>query len=577
MWEHVTEEDRHRDLSWVRDGMLAGTLAWCCDGSYKKKVAPTASGAGWVLYCRKTGNLIEGYFYEISDDAGSYRGEQLGMCAVHHLIAAVSRFFSIRKWRTRVCCDNEGTIKVSRRRLVRIRSSMSCNDILRNIRTSRKDTDAVIDYFHVEGHMDRYFADKDLTLEQWLNKKCDLLAKRAVDKWIRLRLPYPGLQLLPREDAALIVDGTKVTGDIGEAVRYAQGREEARAYLVGRKKWSNEKFDEVDWKRLDMCLKGKAKGFNIWLSKQCSGFCGTRVQVGYYSGDALADVSCPNCGEREDDAHLCQCPDEDRTKLLQENTDDLESWMNKGGKTNCDIAYWIPKWIKCRGVKKLQDMGRMSGDMLALAKGQDLIGYRHFMEGRISTKFWSIQSRHLALSDGHMNGAEWTKGFISRILKITQSQWFYRNISFHDKQHGYAKRKRVEELDHQIRQLSDTNPRNIPQDSRFLLERDGNDLSKESVLKKEYYVEAMEAAIKAGRRIAAMGRRARKTRQRMNRLIKRNKRLGVFGVMREIREDMSSRGELFSNVTSFGRQGDGKRGATAMGIMGSNKRFKPGD
>ena len=222
-------------------------------------------------------------------------------------------------------------------------------------------------------------------------------------------------------------------------------------------------------------------------------------------------------------------------------------------------------------------MGRMSGDMLALAKGQDLIGYRHFMEGRISTKFWSIQSRHLALSDGHLNGTEWTKGFISRILKITQSQWFYRNVSFHDKQHGYAKRKRVEELDHQIRQLSDTNPRNIPQDSSFLLERDRIDLGKESVLKKEYYVEAMEAAIKAGRRIAAMGRRARKVKQRMNRLVKRNKRLGVFGVMKEIREDMSGRGDLISNVTSFRRQGDGKRGATAMRLMGSNKRYKPGD
>ena len=98
--------------------------------------------------------------------------------------------------------------------------------------------------------------------------------------------------------------------------------------------------------------------------------------------------------------------------------------MNEGGKTKCDIAYWIPKWIKCRGVKKLQEMGRMSGDMLALANGQDLIGYRHFMEGRISTKFWTIQSRHLALSDGHLSGTEWTKGFISRILKITQSQWF---------------------------------------------------------------------------------------------------------------------------------------------------------
>ena len=117
------------------------------------------------MYCTKTGNILKGYFYETSEDAGSYRGEQLGMCAVHHLIAALSLFFPTMEWRTRVCCDSEGTVKMSRRRLVRIRSKMGCSDILRNIRTSRKDMKVVIDYFHVDGHMDRYFADKDLTLE----------------------------------------------------------------------------------------------------------------------------------------------------------------------------------------------------------------------------------------------------------------------------------------------------------------------------------------------------------------------------------------------------------------------------
>ena len=87
----------------------------------------------------------------------------------------------------------------------------------------------------------------------------------------------------------------------------------------------------------------------------------------------------------------------------------------------------------------------------------------------------------------------------------------------------------------------------------------------------------MEAAVKAGRRMAAMGRRAKKAKRKMCRQLKRNKRLGVFDVMKEIRENMSSRGDLISKITSVRRQGDGKRGATAMGIMGSNKRFKPGD
>ena len=81
---------------------------------------------------------------------------------------------------------------------------------------------------------------------------------------------------------------------------------------------------------------------------------------------------------------MCSCPDEDRTRLIVDNTDDQEVWMNKGGKTHSEITYWIPRWIKCRGVRRLQDMGNMTGEMKILAKSQDLIGFRHFMEGRIS-------------------------------------------------------------------------------------------------------------------------------------------------------------------------------------------------
>ena len=110
---------------------------------------------------------------------------------------------------------------------------MGCAEILQNIRTSRKGTEATIKkYFHVDGHMDCYFADDKLTLEQWLNKQCDFLAKMTIDKWISQGLPHPGLQLLPREDAALIVSGLKVTGDIGDAIHFAKGMEEAREFLV---------------------------------------------------------------------------------------------------------------------------------------------------------------------------------------------------------------------------------------------------------------------------------------------------------------------------------------------------------
>ena len=183
-----------------------------------------------------------------------------------------------------------------------------------------------------------------------------------------------------------------------------------------------------------------------------------------------------------------------------------------------------------------------------------------------------MQSRHLALSPGHLNRTEWTEHFITRVLTVTHSQWVYRNVSFHDKQHGHAKRKRVEELNHTIRHMCDVNPRDLPQDSRFLLEIDGNDMSKESMLKKEYWVETMEAAVKAGMRKAMMGRRARRSKQKAARVIKRNEHLGVFAVEREIREDTAMVGQITTLMLNRVRRGARKRGATAMGVMGPNKR-----
>ena len=87
----------------------------------------------------------------------------------------------------------------------------------------------------------------------------------------------------------------------------------------------------------------------------------------------------------------------------------------------------------------------------------------------------------------------------------------------------------------------------------------------------------MEAAIKAGRRKAKMGRRARRARRELRRMTKRNERLGVFAVEREIREDMELSGQITVMFPDRVRHGGGKRSATAMWIMGSNKRYKPGD
>ncbi len=184
-----------------------------------------------------------------------------------------------------------------------------------------------------------------------------------------------------------------------------------------KNKWSNERFNAVDWEHLELALKNNADMYRIWLSKQNLGFCSTRVQVGRYSGDLVPNKQCPNCGRHETAAHLMLCLDDDHTKLLVKNVDELAMWMSRDNKMDPEILYWIPEYIIMRGDKPISKCGHVPSE--------DLIGWRDFTEGYISTHFYTIQSFHLTMSSGYINGEDWTTQFISKILQITHCQWIF--------------------------------------------------------------------------------------------------------------------------------------------------------
>ena len=187
-------------------------------------------------------------------------------------------------------------------------------------------------------------------------------------------------------------------------------------------------------------------------------FFGTAVQIGYYSGEEDPDVRCPNCGAREDASHLCVCPCEDRTRLLKENSIELEAWLHKDGKTEPQLAYWIGKYIRGRGEVKFADLGCMSPDILELARSQDLIGYRNFMEGRITKRFFEVQSHHLMDAEGFLSGYDWVKIFIGKLLQMTHSRWIFRNMTLHDKNGGELRRREAQKTRTEAAMFAQTNP-----------------------------------------------------------------------------------------------------------------------
>jgi len=135
--------------------------------------------------------------------------------------------------------------------------------------------------------------------------------------------------------------------------------------------------------------------------------------------------------------------------------------------------------------------------MKALAQSQDKIGYHNFMEGYILIHFFEIQNFHLAKSSSFLNGADWAKQFISKILHITHSQWIFRNFSLPDKRNGYLHKKKAEEIALELELLAGLAPEDVPANSRFLLENNFSDLNKSNLESQKYWILAINAALTA--------------------------------------------------------------------------------
>jgi hypothetical protein len=164
------------------------------------------------------------------------------------------------------------------------------------------------------------------------------------------------------------------------------------------------------------------------------------------------------------------CPESDRTRLLKKQVGDLQTWLNRDKITELELAYWIPKYILMQGGRPFAKLGKMSPSMLSLAKSQDSIGWRRFMEGHITTHFHICQRFHLTMSSSYLNRDDWTKQFISKLLIINHSQWIYMNISLHSTTTGYLHEKSISELKQDIDKLLVPVPEEVPVESRFLLE-----------------------------------------------------------------------------------------------------------
>jgi hypothetical protein len=299
----------------------------------------------------------------------------------------------------------------------------------------------------------------------------------------------------------------KQKGDLADVARFELGLIKARRFYVEELGWHEDAFDRVDWLSLDFALSKKLKMYQIWLAKQASSFCGTRLMASRMFDNS--ETSCPSCllpDERASHLNLCICPE--RTRQFKENVAHLQQWLDKRH-THPDIAFWVPRYLLGRNRIQFQALPfyappylhmQLSGQMQQLAEEQDSIGWTHFLRGKISKQFYHNQQAYLAGSPSPLNGRDWVKSFISELLAISHTQWIFRNITLHDKRQGFVAVTRKKELIAEIEKLHSTPIDDIPTESKFLLDCNLDELKAANNDYQEHWIEAILVARRAGLR-----------------------------------------------------------------------------
>ncbi len=92
---------------WIVNALLNRTAILSTDGPFHRNKAPQVSGAGWIIACPQTGRMLQGSFYELSIDASAYRGELLGLVALHTLLHKIVTYYKIHSASGKIVCDSK--------------------------------------------------------------------------------------------------------------------------------------------------------------------------------------------------------------------------------------------------------------------------------------------------------------------------------------------------------------------------------------------------------------------------------------------------------------------------------------
>ena len=440
-----------------------------------------------------------GSFRESTPDASAYRGELLGLMAIHLILLGIDKFHKDTSGSVQIFSDCLGALnKVKDLPPYRIPTRCSHGDILKNIMVNCSDLSFVRIFSHVRAHQDDDEAYNDLPRPAQLNCQMDYYAKQQILSYEQQ--DPEATKRFPLEPICVMIGKNKITANNCEGLKFWMTRLIARSTFHHKSILFNNQFDVVDWEMVHGALREVPRMFQIWACKQVMNIAAANDNKPWDKSNPY----CPSCAvEKEKCAHILMCNDAGRVETLHASISILSKWLEEMD-TDPDLRDCIVEYAERRGNTSMYDICveyDLDDDFKDMAIEQDTIGWRRFMEGMVSRSMRRIQSCYSELEGWEVVTPEtWTRGLIIKLLEATHGQWLYRCVQIHDNVAGTLVTARKEQLQVEIEQQQDMGiGEDWEREDQYLAEVNLEDLESTSGTNQEYWLLAIRTAREAQR------------------------------------------------------------------------------
>ena len=166
--------------TWIQDAIRSNSLVAVTDGSYMRELYPNMSSCAFIFECNRGGGRMTGAFLEQSIASCAYRGELLGILAIHLILLSVNNVSPDLQGSVHIYSDCLGALnRVKNLPPHRIPSKCRHSDVLKNIMIHCSTLSFERLFLHVSAHQDDGAAFDTLSRQAQLNCAVDFGLNRS--------------------------------------------------------------------------------------------------------------------------------------------------------------------------------------------------------------------------------------------------------------------------------------------------------------------------------------------------------------------------------------------------------------